>query len=79
MHARQLVYRTLADLGTTDPGPCNESVLINGGYCVGRRFSFSSGEAVWMEADAKIEFYDKNGNSLKTISTDEQVEMKKAA
>jgi hypothetical protein len=30
------------------------------------------------EANAKIEFYDENGNLLKTISTDEQVEMKQA-
>jgi hypothetical protein len=79
MHARQLVHRTLAEMGIVDPGLCNESVLIDGGYCVGRRFSFESVGAVWMEADAKIDFYDADGKLLKTISSEEQVELKKAA
>ena len=61
MRARQLVHEALAELNTSDPGPCCETVLVDGGFYVGRRFSFASAEAVWWEADAKIEIYDGKG------------------
>jgi hypothetical protein len=33
-------------------------VLVEDGFCVGRRFSFGSAEAVRWQAEAKIEIYD---------------------
>jgi hypothetical protein len=79
MRARQLVYDALAELNITDLGTCCETVLVRDGFCVGRRFSFASAQAVWWEAGAKTEIYDGQGRLCRTISADGQAPLRKAA
>ena len=79
IRARQVVYEAMADMGLPDPGPCCETVVVRDGYCLGRRFTFDTLEAVWLEADAKIEFYDSRGELLRTLSTEERDELRRAA
>jgi hypothetical protein len=79
MHARQLVRETLTELNITELDPCCEIVLVKDGFYIGRRFSFESAEAVWWEAEARIEIHDGKGRLLTTISTQGQQPMRKAA
>jgi hypothetical protein len=79
MRARRLIRETLTELDITGLDPCCEIVLVKDGFCVGRRFSFESAEAVWWEAEARIEIYDGKGRLLTTIDADGQTPMRKAA
>jgi hypothetical protein len=79
IQARQLVYDTIAEMNLPDPGLCCEMVVIRDGYCVGRRFAFDTLEAVWLEAEGMIEFYDPQGELLRTVATREEVELRRAA
>jgi hypothetical protein len=77
--ARDLVHAALTELGLGSREACQETVLVRGGFCVGRRFLFETAEAVWIEAEARIDLYDRDGQLLRTVFTEGTGVRKQAA
>ena len=69
---RNLVRRTLEELGWADAAPTGESLLTLAGYYVGREFRFASVRAVWTASQGQIKFYDGDGEVLRVVALDEQ-------
>ena len=51
---RNLVRRTLEELGLSDAAPTGESLLTLAGYYVGREFKFAGIRAVWTVSQGHI-------------------------
>jgi hypothetical protein len=58
---RELVRRTLDDLGLADAQPIGESLLTLGGYYVGLEFRFTGVRVVWMASQEQIKLYSYDG------------------
>ena len=58
---RQLVSKTLAELGCDTSGSLGETVLIRHGLYCGRRFSYAGGYAIWFIEEHQIKFFGANG------------------
>jgi hypothetical protein len=69
---RNLVSRTLEELGLADAAPNGESLLTLAGYYVGREFKFAGVRAVWTASQGQIKFYDDDGEVLRVVALDEQ-------
>ena len=75
---RNLVRRTLEELGLADAAPTGESLLTLAGYYVGREFNFAGVRAVWTASQGQIKFYgDDEGGLLRSVRI-EQVPAKAA-
>ena len=68
---RELVRRTLDDLGLADAQPIGESFLTLAGYYVGREFRFTGVRAVWMASQGQIKFYADDGAVLRVVDLGE--------
>jgi hypothetical protein len=79
MVARERARAALAELGSGNRETCQEIVLVRGGFCVGRRFLFETAEAVWIEAEARIDLYDREGRPLRTVFAEGEEIRKRAA
>jgi hypothetical protein len=75
---RNLVRRTLEELGLVDAAPTGESLLTLAGYYVGREFKFAGVRAVWTASQGHIKFYEDDGGVLRVVSLDEQRHVKAA-
>jgi hypothetical protein len=68
---RDLVRRTLQELGQADAQPIGESLLTLAGYYVGREFKFVGVRAVWMASQGQIKFYGDDGRVLRAVEVGE--------
>ena len=73
---QQLVAKTFAELGATDP--VIGTILLKDGYFVGHRFRCGGMQAVRRAGGEVIEFYGEDGTLVKTVSVD-AVEGREAA
>jgi hypothetical protein len=64
---RDLVHRTVQDLGLEAVQPLGESLLTLAGYYVGREFRFSGVRAVWIASQGQIKFYGAEGQLLRMV------------
>ena len=69
---RELVRRTLQELGLAISAPIGESQLTLAGYYVGREFRFAGVRAVWMASQGQIKLYDDDGKVLRVMDLGEQ-------
>jgi hypothetical protein len=67
---RVIVIRTFAELGATSPSfeDLAESVHIDRGKQVARRYRLGDLRAQWLVTDGLIKFYDTDGNTLRTVA-----------
>jgi hypothetical protein len=70
---RELVRRTLDDLGLADAQPIGESFLTLAGYYVGREFRFTGVRVVWMASQGQIKFYADDGTVLRVVELGTQL------
>ncbi len=77
-YIRNLVRRSLQDLGLADAQPTGETLLTLAGYYVGREFKFTGVRAVWTASQENIKFYDDDGEVLRVMALDEQRQTKAA-
>jgi hypothetical protein len=75
---RDLVHRTVQDLGLEASQPLGESLLTLAGYYVGREFRFVSVRAVWTASQGQIKFYGDEGRLLRAVDVG-QAEGRRAA
>jgi hypothetical protein len=75
---RELVHRTVRDLGLEATQPLGESLLTLAGYYVGGEFRFDGVRAVRIASRGQIEFYGDEGQ-LKRVVDVGQAENKRAA
>jgi hypothetical protein len=64
---RDLVHRTIQDLGLEAVQPLGESLLTLAGYYVGREFRFDGVRAVWIASQGRIKFYGDGGQVLPVL------------
>ena len=62
-----LVTATLTELGLPAPSNMIQTMLMKDRYFVGHKFRYDGGYSVWREGSNTIEFYDEDGNLLKTV------------
>jgi hypothetical protein len=75
---RNLVRRTLEELGLVDAQPTGETLLTVGGYYVGREFKFAGVRAVWMASPGQLKFYGDDGEVLRVVQVGEGQQAKAA-
>ena len=75
---RNLVRRTLEEMGLANATPIGESLLTLAGYYVGREFKFAGVRAVWTASQGHIKFYDDDGAVLRVVALDEHRHVKAA-
>jgi hypothetical protein len=75
---RDLVQRTVQELGLVDVQPLGESLLTLAGYYVGREFRFDGVRAVWIASQGQIKFYGDDGQLLRVVDLS-QAQDKRAA
>jgi hypothetical protein len=75
---RDLVCRTLQQLGLVDYAPLGESLLTLAGYYVGREFRFVGARAVWMASQERIKFYADDGQVMRVVEVGESRQVKSA-
>jgi hypothetical protein len=75
---RDLVHRTVQDLGLVDLHPLGETLLTLAGYYVGRELRFRGVRAVWIASQGQIKFYGDDGQLLRVLDLG-QAEDKRAA
>ncbi len=63
----QTIAEAFSELGLPEL-PCRSTtLLIQDGYCVGRRFVFDGVQAVWLTGENVVHFYDENGRVSKSV------------
>jgi hypothetical protein len=75
---RNLVRRSLQELGLADAAPTGESLLTLAGYYVGREFKFAGVRAVWMASQGQLKFHDDDGAVLRVVDLSEPRQRKAA-
>jgi hypothetical protein len=75
---RNLVRRSLEELGLADATPIGESLLTLAGYYVGREFKFAGIRAVWTASQGHIKFYGDDGEVLRVVALGESRQAKAA-
>ena len=67
---RTLVLAVFRSLGEPTPGlfDVQESVMIDHGQCLGRKFRSDRLTAVWLTDAGLIRFYDSRGRMLRTVN-----------
>jgi len=72
---RDLVLRTFRDYGIEieDPFDLDESILIDRGRCIGRRYRADGGWARWLSNAGIVEFYDAEGWMLHSVNLFEEL------
>ena len=62
-----LVAATLTELGLPAPTNVIQTMLTRDSYFVGHKLRYDGGHAILRATSDAIEFYDENGNLLKTV------------
>jgi hypothetical protein len=75
---RDLIRRTLDDLGLANAQPIGESFLTLAGYYVDREFRFTGVRAVWMASQGQIKLYADDGAVLRVVDLGEPHQAKAA-
>jgi hypothetical protein len=75
---RDLVHRTVQELGLEAVQPLGESLLTLAGYYVGREFRLVGVRAVWIASQGQIKFYGDDGQMLRVLDIS-QAQDKRAA
>ena len=75
---RDLVRRTVQELGLVAIQPLGETLLTLAGYYVGREFRFDGVSAVWIASQGQIRFYGDAGQSLRMADVDQRAGSKAA-
>jgi hypothetical protein len=75
---RELVQRTVRELGLVAVQALGESLLTLAGYYVRREFRFDGVRAVWIASQGQIKFYDDQGQLLRVLDV-VQADDKRAA
>ena len=75
---RDLVRRTLEELGISNAQPTGESLLTLDGYYVGREFKFAGARAVWLVSQGEIKFFGDDGAVLRVVEVGEKLQRKAA-
>jgi hypothetical protein len=66
----ELVAATLSELGLPAPTDIIQTLLTKDGYFVGWKFRYDGGYAIQQAGSNTIEFYDEQGNLLKTVTAE---------
>lgn len=71
---RELVGQTLAEFGVSPEQleHCKDTILIQDGHYCGRSFRVDGYLAMWMVEIGLLQFYDRDGALLKTITLSRQ-------
>lgn len=64
---RELIARTLRDLGLGDIKPAGERLLIQDRFYLGCRFDFEGVSAIWLEEAGQVRFVGDSGKLLKIV------------
>lgn len=64
---RELITKTLHDLGLGDAKPVGERLLIKDHFYLGCRFDFEGASAIWLEESGQVRFFGDSGKLLKVI------------
>lgn len=80
-HVRRLVVETFEELATQprDPGDLEENILIHEGRYAARSYRTDRLMAMWLIDVGLVQFYDADGNMLRTINLFEELEPAKMA
>ena len=72
---RQIVYRTLCELGATVDSTHDvlETVLIEAGTCIARTYRVDGFKAVWLLEEGTVQFSDTDGNLLRVVNLYEEM------
>ena len=73
---RNLVRRSLEELGLADAAPTGETLLTLAGYYVGREFKFTGVRAVWTASQGNIKLYGDDGEVLRVVEVGERQQAK---
>ncbi len=78
---KQLVARTFRDLGVSPrrADDVKETIFIERGRRLARSYRYNGLMAMWLVQDGIIQFYDADGNMLRTINLLEQSIPQRAA
>ena len=74
----QLLAKTFAELGATEPASIIRTLLLKDRYFAGQKFRCEGIQAVMLVGRDEIEFYDEGGTLMKTISVETQSQQKAA-
>jgi len=65
---KQRVARVFVELGAKNVFDISDTLFIDGGRCLAIAYRTEDLNAVWCCEDGTIEFHDRNGNLLRTLS-----------
>ncbi len=65
---RELVAKAFDDFGVADPDSLKETILIDDGRYVARSYRTPGFLAMWLISVGLVQFYDEQGNMLRTIN-----------
>ena len=74
-----LVVQSFRDLGLGNPLDLEENILIDDGRYAGRSYRAGDLMAMWLIEVGLVQFYDADGNMLRTINLFEEVKPLKMA
>jgi hypothetical protein len=66
----ELLAATLTELGQPAPSDILQTMLTKDGYFVGWKFRYDGGYAISLAGDNRMEFYDEDGNLLRTVTVE---------
>ena len=65
---KQLVVQAFIQLGAKEVCGIRETLFIDGGRCLAIAYYAEDLSAVWCVEDGTVEFHDRNGKLLRTVS-----------
>jgi hypothetical protein len=71
---RRIVVRTFAELGVSTVSDLDEQILVDEGH-VARSYKVGDYLAMWLVEVGVLQFYDADGNMIKTINLLEQTKL----
>ena len=78
---RRIVFRTLLDFDVAEDqlDQIDERLLIDDGRYIARSYRVDDYMAMWMIDVGLIQFYDADGNMLRTVNLFEELDARRAA
>ncbi|MGA2621740.1 MAG: hypothetical protein ABSF26_29415 [Thermoguttaceae bacterium] len=74
----QLVARVFLELGATKVFDISDTLFIDGGKCLAIAYRAEDLSAVWCFEDGTIEFHDRDGKLLRTLSLPKDIKLRAA-
>lgn len=71
---RQVVARTLQEFGDGMDGisDIKETIFLSEGKCLARSYRHGGWMAMWLVEDGIVQFYDSQGNMLRTVGLNDE-------